>query len=128
VYHSMSRGKRGRGMVKAKRSRTRDRKTIVSTLAIALGVVGNKTRQRNNTFVIGRHVDNTINEWTEVVETWEPAVGLHELIFPWILVVEHGLGNPTAYFPSRSHCRPLATGVADYNQLVSGAKLSHCTL
>jgi hypothetical protein len=31
----MRRGKRGRGMVKAKRSRMRDRKTIVSTLAIA---------------------------------------------------------------------------------------------
>lgn len=41
VYHSMSRGKSGRGIVNAKRSRTRDKKTTVWTLAmtcIAIGV------------------------------------------------------------------------------------------
>lgn len=34
VYHSMRRGNKGNGIVKAKRSRTRDKKTMVSTLAM----------------------------------------------------------------------------------------------
>ena len=47
VYHSIRRGNRGKGIVKANRSRIRDKKTMVSTFTIALEVRFDVEENRN---------------------------------------------------------------------------------
>ena len=48
VYHSIRRGNRGKGIVKANRSRIRDKKTMVSTFTIALEVRFDVEENRNS--------------------------------------------------------------------------------